>query len=214
MLLRGMDLFKDSYMIKKELSDLYLLQGNTEAAIKATTIKKHKKIQNDDSEYSPSESDDVSDDSLENEFDDLIHLKISARKNFKASTSKLSLEQVQRKLIKLRTEIYDDYDHGKIMLNFERAKLLYDTYDENSKESDDTMHEFVNTLGPTLIKIVSRHAKIDEYSKLLKLEHNLKFKSSDNLQDLDQSSEPLDTEKPLFFQNQSLYKNLESERLK
>ena len=86
------------------------------------------------------------------------------------------------------------------MLNFERAKLFYDIYDGNSKESNDTMYEFVNTLGPTLMKIVSRNSKIDEYSKLSKVEHNLKFKTSDNLQgNLEQNFESLNTEQPLFF---------------
>ena len=43
-------------MIKKELNNLYVLEGNTEAVIKTTATKQQRRIKNYVSEYSPSES--------------------------------------------------------------------------------------------------------------------------------------------------------------
>lgn len=65
-LLRGLECYSDSYLIKKELSDLYISQGDTKAAIKITGKKlRANKDEDSDSEYAPSddeENDDNQDD--------------------------------------------------------------------------------------------------------------------------------------------------------
>lgn len=65
-MLRGLECYSDSYLIKKELSDLYISQGDTKAAIKITGKKlRANKDEDSDSEYAPSddeENDDNQDD--------------------------------------------------------------------------------------------------------------------------------------------------------
>lgn len=126
----------------------------------------------------------------------------------------LTLDQVQKKLNALRKVIYEEYDHAKIVFNFERSKLLYETYDQAAENSEEHINEFVETLGNTITTILSRHSKIDEYFKLLKLEHNLKYKTDINVVNTNENSLVPNSEEPMFFNNQSLYKNLETERIK
>ena len=218
-LLKGLEYFKDSYEIRKALSDIYRAKGDAKAAINITAIKREERNNgnkdNSDSDYNPSEDNEdsgnksIDDDSDEDIANDVsrkrpsrsFNLKFKQNKRFKIDED-LDENKLNEKLSALKKSIYEDYNHGEIILNLEQAKIHY----ENNSSS-----KLISILTPTVSSIIKRHFEIDMYVNLLKAEHELKFKA-ENEYALDHIKQM--NGEPLFIQNQSAHKVFESERMR
>ena len=126
-------------------------------------------------------------------------------KRFKTTEEDLNSENIIEKIKNCRKIIYNDYVHGDLILNFEKAKALY----ENK-----SYLEFISVFTPTFNKIIQRQLDIEKYEHLLRTEYTLNYNIP--LIEKEQTNNPPlpPSNEPFFIQNHNLYKNLESERLK
>ena len=219
-MLKGLEYFKDSYEIRKALSDIYRSSGDTKAAISITAVKGVKRTakakENSDSDYNPSEeneessnksSDEESDEELINDVARKrpirnFNSKFKQNKRFKIGEEDINESELNDKIQSLKKSIYEDYNHGEVILNMEQAKIHYESNSSN---------KFISVLAPTIDKIIKRHFEIDTYVNLLRTEHDLKFKPDTEI-GIDQTR-PSNGES-LFIQNMSAHKTFESDRLK
>jgi len=94
--------------------------------VTASKTKARKDHNSSDSEYAPSDSEDddnYSETIDQKEINEINKTKTSALKSCKVIHTDLTLAEVQDKIKELKKAIYEEYDHGKVILNFERAKL-------------------------------------------------------------------------------------------
>ena len=222
-LLRGLEAFTHSFEIRKHLSNIYRARGDTAAAINITIIgggtKRKRKREDSDSEYEPSEGKEIEEDNNEvsdEEAQDMTNqprrssrgwlLKNKPAKRFKVGEEAMNEVEINEKLQSIRKTIYEDYNHGDLILKFEQSKIHYENH-----ASD----EFISVFAPTFNSIIKRQLDIDTYANILKVEHNMRYSvlQTDTSNTNDVSNFPL-SDQPFFIQNQTLYKNLETDRLK
>jgi tetratricopeptide (TPR) repeat protein len=216
LLLKGLKYFNHSFKIRKQLSNIYRDRDDIQAAINITTMntiqKTNRKTSNSDSDYNPSEPARSEDIQEQEESDEDIpkisylgkrHSRYFSNKNTskrqKVGEGEMDEEAINQELVKMRKTIYEDYNHGDLILKFEQSKIHFENKDHQ---------KFTSVLVPTLNSIIKRNIDIESYASLLKLAHMQKYPQNTTAS-VETPSDPLD-----FVQHKSLYKNLESDRLK